>query len=323
MKIVYLDENHWIELSKAVHGRVSSPETLAVLEVLRQARALGRACFPLSYGHYLETRKHSNAQGRQRLARLMVELSGGMTITPPTIVVCHEIEVALGRCFPGRVVPRPFYLLGKRAAHAAANPDLDFPLEWPPEAEAMSVFLRAVEEGRRREPAELAYLSGNAQAGEPQVWGPLTNQCAERQFGADLAGWAGAASQYSPAELKREIYITNLSEIEPYLQVTLAHHHIPYEEFAQLSESQRWALLDEMPWQRAEMHLKRQWAKEANRKPSERHSDLNDWGYLSLAVSYCDVVVTEKDVASRYTKDGFKTYATIRTQLIQLPELLG
>jgi hypothetical protein len=108
MKVTYLDQLHWIELSRAVHGRARFPDTPGVLETLRQARASGRACFPLSYGHYLETRKHRDAERRQRLATLMFELSGGLTIAPPPAVWRHEIEVALEHCFPGRVVPEPF-----------------------------------------------------------------------------------------------------------------------------------------------------------------------------------------------------------------------
>jgi hypothetical protein len=108
MKVIYLYQNHWIELARAANGRARHPMTPSVLEVLRQARALGRACFPLSYAHYLETRKHCQPDGRLRLAKLMLELSGGITVASPEAVTRHEIEMALGHCFPGRVVPEPF-----------------------------------------------------------------------------------------------------------------------------------------------------------------------------------------------------------------------
>jgi hypothetical protein len=301
MKIVYLDEFHWITLSKAAHGRASSPEAPAVLKTLRQAQASGRTCFPLSYGHYVETRKHSNADGRQCFAELMLELSGGMTIAPPTIVVCHEIEVTLGHHFPGRVVPEPFHLLGRGLAHA----------------------LGCLEEDLQAS-GELTRLSGRAQEGESQEERLLTDLTVEGQYGASLGQWAGARSSYaSTAELKREIYTTNFSEIERLVQAILAHHHIPYDEFTQLSESQQWALLGEMPWQRADMHLKRQWEKNATLKPSDRHSDLIDWSFLSLAVSYCDIVVTEKHMTDMYARDHFKPPAAIISQLGELPELLA
>ena len=86
-----------------------------------------------------------------------------------------------------------------------------------------------------------------------------------------------------------------------------------------LGELRWWAFLDDMPWQRADMHLKRQWAKNANLKPNNRNSSLSDWTFLSVAVSYCDIVVTEKLMADLYSR-GFNTRATVITQLSQLPE---
>jgi hypothetical protein len=70
------------------------------------------------------------------------------------------------------------------------------------------------------------------------------------------------------------------------------------------------------------MHLKRQWAKNAALKPNDRNSTLSDWTFLSVAVSYCDIVVTEKLMANLYSR-GFSTRAIVITQLSQLPELVA
>jgi hypothetical protein len=320
MKVTYLDQNHWIKLSQAAYGRGDCPETAAVLKALRQARASGRACFPLSWGHYLETTKRRDTDQRLRLATIMLELSGGTTIASPDVIFRHEIEVALERCFPDRVVPGPFELLGRGAAHAAGDKSFDIPMKWPPGADAMPAPLRAVVEGSLRAAAELTFLSGVSQVRDPLEWGPVTTLTAERQHKASLDQWRGAASRYSPDELEREIYATNLSDIESLLQEALARHQISFAEFAQLGEPRRRAFLDDMPWQRAEIHLKRQWAKNAHLQP--RDSDLIDWSLLSLAVSYCEIVVTEKQTANLFSR-GFNTRATVITQLSQLPELVA
>jgi hypothetical protein len=320
MKVTYLDQNHWIKLSQAAYGRGGRPETTAVLEALRQARALGRACFPLSWGHYLETTKRRDSDQRLRLATFMLELSGGITMASPDVVFRHEIEVALGRCFPDLVVPEPFELLGRGAAHAAGDRSFDIPMEWPPGADAMPAPLRAVVEGSLRTAAELTFLSRVSQVGYPLEWGPVTTLTAERQHKASLDQWRGTASRCPPDELEREIYAINLSDIDSLLQEALARHQISLAEFAQLDKLRRRAFLDDMPWQRAEMHLKRQWAKNADLPP--RDSDLIDWSFLSLAVSYCDIVVTEKQTANLFSR-GFNTRATIVSQLSQLPELVA
>jgi hypothetical protein len=142
----------------------------------------------------------------------------------------------------------------------------------------------------------------------------------ERQFKASLEQWRGAASQYSPDELEREIYTANLSDIDSLVQEALARHEISPDEFVQLGDLHRRAFLDDMPWQRAEMHLKRQWAKNADLRP--RDSDLIDWAFLGVAVSYCDIVVTENQTADLFSR-GFNTRATIIAQRGQLPELVG
>jgi hypothetical protein len=100
----------------------------------------------------------------------------------------------------------------------------------------------------------------------------------------------------------------------------LAGHGIRLGEFALLGEQGWRALLDDMPSRRADMHLRNQWAKNASLTPKE--SDLNDWAFLGVGVSYCDIVVTEKQVADLFSR-GFETRATILTDLRQLPDMLG
>jgi hypothetical protein len=323
MKITYLDQNHWIELSKAVYSHPRFSDTPRVLEALCQARISGRACFPISYAHYLETRKHGNAEARTRLATLMWLLSGGMTVASIPTVIRHEIEVALEHCFPGRVVPEPFQLLGFGLTHTAGS-DWNVPLPWPPGADNMPAPWRALLEAPFRVKVEFTLLSGVSQIGEPLEWRPLTSGTRECQYGTELEQWRGARKRYArDDDLEREIYTSTLGEINGELQDAFARHNIA-REYAQLSESQRWALLDAMPWQKAVMHLKRQWAKNARLKPNKRHSDLNDWGYLSVAVSHCDIIVTERHMANLFSPArGFHSRATVIPRLGQLPELVA
>jgi hypothetical protein len=302
MKVIYLDQLHWIALSQAAYGLESPPEVARVLDILRQAQALGRACFPLSYAHYRETWKRRNAEQRLRLAKFMLELSDGITVAPPDVVIAHEIEIALAHYFPDRVIPEPFKLLGHGWMHAYNDGH---------------VSLRPAIEAFLGPEAELSYLCGD----QPSH-GPLVDLTVEQRFKKDLELWAGAKCQFSAKELKQEIYATNFSDIESDLQEALTRYHISHDEFDQLGELRHQAFLEDMPWQKAEMHLKKQWAKNRNLEPCD--SDLIDWGALSLAVSYCDIVVTEKQKADLFSRDSrrFKTGATVITKLRQLPELV-
>ena len=164
----------------------------------------------------------------------------------------------------------------------------------------------------------LAWIEYQLLSGVQEVE-PWTDLAAERQFGASLDRWRGAALRYLPDELEREIYTSTLSDIDGALREALARYEISSDEFALLGESRCWALLAHMPSRRADMHLKRQWAKNADLPP--RDSDLIDWAFLGVAVSYCDIVVTEKQAADLFSR-GFDTRATVISQLSQLPELL-
>src|SRR5205085_12018659 len=126
------------------------------------------------------------------------ELSDGRTVAPSLVVIRHEVEMALGRGFPNRVVPEPFEFLGHGLVHAAANRNLDVPLEWPPGADAMPASLRAAIETGLRAVAERWLLSGVRLMGTEL--GPLTDLTVERHFKASLDQWRGAASKYTRDE---------------------------------------------------------------------------------------------------------------------------
>ncbi|MCY3845450.1 MAG: hypothetical protein OXH69_18150 [Acidobacteria bacterium] len=131
MKIVYLDQNHWIELSRAAHGRAVKPGVREVLTAARLATAVGSACFPLSFTHVMETHKNDTPERRIRLAKFMLELSGEMTTADLPTVVRHEAHVALSRALPHRLSPPPpLHYLGRGLSHTAGR-SFDFHLKWP------------------------------------------------------------------------------------------------------------------------------------------------------------------------------------------------
>jgi len=316
VKTVYLDQNHWIELSRAKYRRDAQPETPSVLQALRILQQSGSACFPLSLGHYMETLKHQDPERRSRLANFMLDLSGGCTVASPDVVVCHEMQVALERCFPGRVKVEPLQFLATGLSHAA-DLDSSFNLEWPPEAKSIPAKQRAALEKLFQYHAARSLLSGILPTGDQLDLKLARDLSPDYRFKAGLGEWRGASSRYSPAELERRIYATTLADVSSLLLELLASNRIPVAEFEQLGESRWRAFLDDMPSRIADMHLRREWAKNANLTP--RESDLNDWAYLGVAVCYCDVLVTEKQIADLFSR-SFTAHATV---LSRLPDLLA
>ena len=75
MRTIYLDQMHWIQLSRVYHGRSTDPTLRAVLDFVMVARENGRARFPLSMAHYIETAKRGDVGSRARLAEVQREFS--------------------------------------------------------------------------------------------------------------------------------------------------------------------------------------------------------------------------------------------------------
>jgi hypothetical protein len=313
MKLVYLDQNHWIDLTRTTSGKATHRDISALPSLLVQARTEGRACFPLSLAHYIETQKQHDPERRQRLASYMLELSEGRTVAPPHVVLRHEIEIALAPYFPGRVSPSPLQFLGSGLTHAA-DQNFDFELTWPNEAAAVPKVLRLAIEAKFVALARAALLSGVAPG--MAAGAPLTDLGPERRFMDGLEKWRGVAGRHSARDLNRRIYSLTLGDILSDIWTVLKFHGIAQHEFAALGEKAWSAILEAMPSRRADMHLHREWAKNVILKPKE--SDLNDWAYLGVAVMYCDIVVTERQVANLFSR----RFATTARVIADLSELL-
>jgi hypothetical protein len=131
VRLVYLDQNHWINLAKAALGRPAGRPYVDALFELREARRTGRAIFPLSLTHLMET---STIQRRQRIdvATVMEELSGFISLVPRDVAFRVELEAVLdqvtGTTRPDRdpglvpiVLPGLVYAYGRHGRFRISN----------------------------------------------------------------------------------------------------------------------------------------------------------------------------------------------------------
>lgn len=291
-RIVYLDQLHWIEISKSIHGRGVRKGTAEVLAHMRKRASDGELLFPLSLAHYLETLKQADPGRRKRLSAVMRELSGGHTLADHSTVVRHEIRSALISKLNLGAPVAPLKLLGCGMEHALGR-KLNFRLEWP-HPEKVPEDVRNRIEGDVFDLLESTFLSGVLDVGKAPVLFPQMNLGLDKKFEDHLAEWRGCAAKMSTAELRRKVYATTLVDIQAPLSGELVDLGVSMEQFAKLGEPVWCELLDMMPSRRADMHLRTQWAKNANLNP--KISDLNDWTYVAIAVCYCDLVVTENQM---------------------------
>ena len=316
MKTVYLDQLHWIEISKAIHGLPVRDGTAETLAHMRRRVSEGEILFPLSLAHYLETLKQKDPAKRQRLSTVMRELSGGYTITDHTIVLKHEIRSALISKLDINTPLTPLKLLGRGMGHALGRSSICC-LEWP-HADKVPEEVRKKVTSEVFELFEDTFLSGVLDVGDAPVHFPQMPLDSAKKFKDHLTEWRGSGAEMSAPELRCKVCAFTLADIMDTLTVVLAELGIKMAQFAILGEPVWCELLDMMPSRRADMHLRTQWAKNESLNP--KPSDLNDWTYLGVAVCYCDLVVTENQMNNLFQRSKeFAPRSTARlTDLLKL-----
>jgi hypothetical protein len=96
-ELIYLDQLHWINLSKARLGQEGSGVYAALLAELREAVATARAVLPISFTHYFEVSRIASAQRRADLALTMGDLSKYVALTPREVFLRHEFRLSLAK----------------------------------------------------------------------------------------------------------------------------------------------------------------------------------------------------------------------------------
>lgn len=78
MRVIYLDQNKWIELARSAKYPAQYPDAYAVLNRLLDDVGARRIAVPLSFANIYETHKINDRQQRHELAFLQAALSGGL-----------------------------------------------------------------------------------------------------------------------------------------------------------------------------------------------------------------------------------------------------
>ena len=94
-RLIYLDLNHWIELSKAHSGHQDGKKHRSILDACLKAVRNGKAVFPLSESIYAEIAKITIHRQLRDLREVVEQVCQYIVVTSLTVVVTHEIEAVL------------------------------------------------------------------------------------------------------------------------------------------------------------------------------------------------------------------------------------
>ncbi len=324
MFTVYLDQNKWIDLARAATGHPHAEPFQDTLRQLREIVSEGRATFVLSCAHYFETARAGDPQRRTDVATVMLELSGSATIAPPQVIVPWELERALAQVRGLEPSFGDLEIFGKGAAHAFNSPRLAYRAPAEIDGMPLSAQVHAQLSALAWPKYELALL---ADAGPPGFPGLPRVQIEQHKQLTDTKFVDGQnmvrdhLDTRGRQHLRTAMLGTAVADVMSPLIAAAERLGVDLDAMlgnrAQLEE-----LIARTPSRWVEMELRR--LRQANPQKAWEGNDLNDLTALSIAIPYCDIVVTERMWTGliNQAKVGDRFGTSVIRDVIELPELL-
>ena len=336
---MYLDLNHWIELAKAHSGHPEGKKKLKALNACTKAVADGKLIFPLSAAIYMEIFKIQSYRQRHSLRQVIESLSRFFVVTSLPVIRTHEVEAALDETVGSN--PKPI----------GCNDYLDWGVSraWgrdgslrivTPDGKDVTSQIRQSHHGGP-EAFDECIAKANLELNRKIIEGPASNR-EERELRkhgwkprshlqpveqAALEEAAQAArfnqdSRWRRGRIRDAIAVRAIAfEIKEILAKALHERGVSLEDLAPDIEDGR-RVFDAMPSFDVVVTLKTEY----HRNPNHRWTpnDIFDIDALATTLPYCDVVVTDKAIASHATRTGLaeRLNTVVLSDLADLPEHL-
>jgi hypothetical protein len=311
-QLVYLDLNHWIALARAATGHAAGGRFQDALALLRELCGAGRLVCPLSSTHYMEMSAIGNERRRFDVTAVMEELSGFRCLIPRDVVMEIEFEAMLdelGHESPdphdavellGRGVLRAFGMRGGLRIRNRQGDDVTDATRrgWPGGPDAFDVWAadseRLLDRSALRGPSAQEEPSLRSQGWDPTV----ARQVAERRAEQERAQVSrfDAEPEYRRGRLRDVVAARYLAlEAEPQFQRAMRTRGIDRPSMLLSDLDMARTFTDSLPSADAYITV----MAERHRDPNRRWTanDIFDIDALSVAVPYCDIVVTDKAAA--------------------------
>ncbi|MDV7991584.1 hypothetical protein [Rhodococcus sp. IEGM 1374] len=305
---IYLDQAEWVDMTKCRVGHPGGARFRDIYDLATESVKRGQVSFVLSAAHYFETQRRRRPESRLDLGQTMAGLSNFHSITPVHALVPAEIRAYL----TGSSLASLLDVFGVGFRHA-----FDIDMEVPrPDPALLSMVPPHV---RRKLAEKFAYqfelyvLAAPPDAGEAadRMFETVTQIHESAQRFADGQTTLGREIDRLKVRHKlAEVVVGNeLSNIMEPLIVECLRCGVDVEDLLRSRETIL-NLLENLPSRWVESELRRV----RLRNPQQRwvKNDLNDVLALSIAVPYCDIVVTEKQWANHLNQLGIaERYGTV------------
>lgn len=332
--VVYLDLNHWISLAQASVGHPKGGSFLETLEACRSAQKSGTAIFVLSALHYMEMNKIKDPEQRWAVAGVMEDLSDFASLTSRILVMELELATMLDRFAREPIVLPTVRLLGRGVRHSfglssgirITGPGGDATAlvrerigaeafdQWVNEAELLlgRSVLRGPADG---EQDELRSFGWN-----PEASIAVAEDRASQE--RDQSRTLDTEERWRRGRLRDVVSARELMiEFQNLLPRALAERNLNLTDVVIDPQSAR-SFVRAMPSSEVSIELKTAWHRNGGKQWSA--NDIYDLDALSLAVPYCDVVVTDKACHHALTvaRLGERMHTALLRRIEDLPQAI-
>jgi hypothetical protein len=315
MRIIYLDQNKWIELAIAGKAPERAPGVYRLLEILEREVNAGRLILPLTATNLYETHKINNLERRSDIATVQTVLSRGKVFRGRHKRLEVEFNLAL----------RPHHAL----------PTIGLAPQWF----LSDVFFEAVSEwGDPRLPAVISDRAFSVIQNNPIPW--LYNYLVELPDDVRIAAVknysAGSQTLCAEIEARRARHANESKTMRERIQSALlmineidllmtfaARTGLPWKTVADMGRENALRIINDIPT----FHIEREMGVriEAARSRAIHPNDLRDMQSFCAVIRYADIVVAENmfsNVARQAKLDG-KYGTTLFTNILSLTDILG
>lgn len=318
---IYLDQSEWIDLTKRRVGKPDGARYADVLDLARTAVDRGEVSFVLSCAHYYETQLRGRGRSRSELGETMAELTKFHAIAPVQKIVPAEIREYL----TGEPLRSQINVFGVGFKHAFGT-DIDLVAGFKVTNEdTLPPAVRAKVKARIRNKAEELILAApeNAPEAARKMLETASQIHTSSQAFVDGQTTLGRAvvEQKLRGRLDDVAVMSELADILDPLMSECDRSGIDPRDLIGSKEAQ-YDLLRGIPSRWVMSELRR--VRLRNPQQPWKRNDLNDLLFLSIAVPYCDVVVTERQWARHINQLGLADQhdTTVLHDLTDLTEVL-
>lgn len=307
---IYLDQNKWIDVSRAYYDRTDGIQFKPVSQKILNATESNRAIFPLSGYHVAEIQKNSNASRRQRLAKVMALISKGWTISLSENISNIEIQIS-GANFFGFIPPQlpPIF---RQGINFALEIDLPSILAKVIDMPISDDLVREFESFTSTPEIIELILSGNTNSELILIEAKKEYEKGLEKYVETTERFRSKLSSHSQSELEqKKLYINSLQIVlEETINNALGSYNYTLGDVISNGGSKVISFFEGISSLDVEIQLNSR--RNANLNKAISKNDLSDISFLRRAIPYCDIVITEnswKDLATRSGLD--KKYNTI------------